>query len=849
MFGAAELQQKDSINNKVNQKTKCLVGCNLQSRTIRTTPEFNPGLITSFDQALVGKIAGVQITKNSGSIMSGSFIQMRGISSLINSNQPLIVVDGTPLESIYTSSNLSEILNPDDIETITILKDAAANGMYGMRASQGVISITTKKGRSDKLRINFASTNAIQQVTKTADILSANAFRKLINNEGSTSEKALLGNESTNWTNEIFHTAPATNNHIGISGGFAENIPYRVSIGYLNQEGILKTEQSDKLNGSLVINPSFFKNHLNITLNLRGSIVNNHIANTNAIGNAAAMNPTNPVKSDESVYSENFGGYWQSYLLSGNTIVPNSLAVINPVALLYQSNGKINSTNYLANIGIDYNLHFFEDLHIYINQTKYYSNATENNSIPASSPQYYIHGFAQNNLKSMIIKNIQSGLKYNKSFNKHNINASINYESTAYQSIYQSTSTGIDGYNLNFQSTKSTFYFASFFEQIKYNYAERYFLNFNSRLDGSSRLSSSNAWVNARSVGLAWNVTDEDFLKEQPIKLKTRISYGLSGQQPGSNNSTVYNQNLKWEATKTLNYGIDFQLQNNRITGSIDFFNRKTEDLLNYVILPTGTNMNQTILVNNGTINCNGGELTINTIPVMTNKIVWSVSLNAAYQKTVMSDYSANGNIISNYPNPLNLIFKDGYSPAMFYFLKQKYNETGQPIEGSYSDLNADGLINYNDYYAYHSAAPDCILGLNSLITYDKWSVGVSFRSNLGNYVYNATNAILGFNQQPVSLGYLRNITTDYLNTGFKTPQTQSDYYVENASFLKMDYLNIGYDFGKIGKDIKLKLTATVQNVFTITGYTGVDPEIPGGVDYGFYPRPRIFSIGLNLEI
>jgi len=845
---ADDIQKNDSLISHTDSITHRIMGsCSLITRTIKPAPQGNPGLITSFDQMISGKFAGIQIMTNDGSFTSGSFIRIRGISSLINSSQPLIVVDGIPLETAYTSSNLANILNPDDIQEITVMKDASSIGIYGMRAANGVISITTKKGRSDKLRIDFTTTNAIQQVTRTAKVLGADEFRNLINTQGSDAEKALAGNASTNWTHEIFQTAPATDNHLSISGGLAGNIPFRVSFGYLNEKGILKTDQAEKLNGSLALNPSFFKNHLNVSLNFRGSKMNNQVANVYAIGAAAAINPTQPVTSNEFPYAEKFGGYWQTFMTYNNSIYPASLSISNPVALLYQTYDKLNSINYFTNVGLDYKLHFFEDLHFYINYGNYYSGLTEDKTIPVNSYQNFIHGFLLNRIQVMSIENLQVGFKYNKNFKKHSINASVNYESNSYRIFNGIISNGIDGYDKHFQKAESTYYLVSCFGQINYNYAEKYFITVNSRLDGSSRFNIANRWVNAPSIGLAWNATNENFMKDQPVSnLVARISYGLSGQQPGSNNSTVYNANLKWETTKSLNYGIDFGLRNNRITGTIDFYNRENRDLLKYTILYTGFGTD-IILNNKGTLSSGGGELTINTIPVMTDKIVWSLSFTAAYQKAIISDYGSPG--ITNISfNGVNLITKDGYSPAMFYALKQKFNDAGKPIEGSYSDINADGIINDNDYYAYHSAAPDCLLGLNSILTYGKWSAGISFRASIGNYVYNQTNAQLGNYQQNANLGYLRNITTDYLNTGFKTPQLQSDYYVENASFLKMDYLNIVYDFGDIAKNVKLNLMATVQNVFTITGYSGVDPEIPNGIDNGYYPHPRVYSISFNIQ-
>lgn len=841
-------QKNDSTINENSSIYNLDTTCGANIRTIFITPQLNPGFITSFDQAIAGKVAGVQISTNNGSILSGSSIQIRGISSIMNSNKTLLVVDGVPLETDYVSSNLATILNPEDIQEISILKDVAATGIYGTRGSGGAIEIKTKRGETDKLKINFSTTNAIQQVSRTLDVLSATDFRNLVNTQGSDAEKALLGNASTNWNNEIFETALATNNQISITGKFGNKVPFRASVGYINQDGTLRTEHLEQINGSLGINPSFFDNHLNVSINLRGSSNNNQIANVKANGAAASMNPTVPVRSIDPVFVDNFGGYWQSYLPSGENVYPNSFAISNPLALLLQNNDNQKSTNILTNIGIDYKFHFFKDFHIFMNYSDYISNIIENQTIPSNSPRYFLHGFILNHTQLFSIENNQIGFKYNKYFNKHTILTSVTYDWRHNQNSFKFSSSGIDGYDSISLPSKTESYFTSFLGQIQYNYAQKYYFTFNYTLDGSSQFSVSNRWINSQSIGLAWNATNEGFLKDDHInQLKVRVSYGINGQQPNSqSSSSIYNSNLKWETSKKLNYGIDFGLYGNRVTGSIDFYNNTTDDLLN--ILKGNSNYGYpTLMINKGSLISNGGELTINLIPVLTEKIVWSLSFNAAYQNTIIK------NLDLTYFNDLSFygvqsITTDGYAPNMFYAYKQKYDNNGKPIEGSFYDLNADGKISNSDMYAYHSPTPDCLFGLNSILTYEKWDFGISFRASIGNYVYNQINAALGYFQQPASMGYLKNISTDYLNTGFKTYQGVSDYYVENASFLKLDYLNVGYNFGKISKGVNLKITATVQNVFTVTGYKGVDPEIPGGVDSGFYPRPRIFSIKLNLD-
>jgi len=850
--------------------------------------DFNTGLVSSPEQLINGKVSGVQIMSNSGSPTAGSTIRIRGGASLNASNDPLIVLDGLPLENGGISGNTGNFLsliNPNDIESMTILKDASSTAIYGSRASNGVIMITTKKGSRGGLKISFNSTNSVQTRTELPDMLSTSDFIDVMNNNGTADQKALLGNADTDWNDEVYHTAFGTDNNLSLSGRMAPNTPMRVSLGYYNQDGILRTDNAERFTGSLSVSPSFFNDYLKFNLNARGSHNNNRFANNDAIWAASAFNPTLEVYSG----NDDFGGYNEAI---DNTGLPVNAAVRNPLGLIrqYKSTSKVNRM--VGNLDMDYKMHFLPELKFHATFGYDYAKGKGKVYVPAEATQYnttygrdYAYG-PQKNTNRLLT----TYLNYNKYVEnwKSNIEATAGYD---YQ-YWKSTTPAYS--ELNTEGEAQTTYAAtdkrhsliSYYARLNYSFASRYLLTATVRRDGTSRFSDDERWGTFPSVALAWRVSEESFLKDNPVlsNLKLRGSYGVTGQQEGIGNYNylpvytysqegaqvqfgdqwyytyrpeAYVADLKWETTKSWNMGFDFGFFKDRLSGSFDFYTRKTEDLLATVPAAAGTNFDKTILTNVGNVDSHGIEVSLNATPVNTKELTWNVSFNMTWQKTEVKNLSlVEGGAITNTlvgPTIDSYNFQvltEGYEPYMFYLYHQLYDEkTGKPVEGAYADLNHDGEINSSDLYRYHSPAPDFIFGLSTSLRYRKWNLDMSFRANVGNYVYNGMAMNTGaWSTVSYNSYQLNNLSTSFLETGFRNRQYLSDYYVENASFLKMDNLTLGYNFGKIGNWFSLNLNAMVQNVFTITEYSGVDPEVPNGMDISFYPRPRTFSLGLGLN-
>jgi iron complex outermembrane receptor protein len=852
-----------------------------------SSKDFNGGMINSPEQLINGKVSGVEIVNGGGSPTDGSTIRIRGGASLNASNDPLIVIDGVPLEvsgSIAGSGNFLSLINPNDIASMTVLKDASSTAIYGSRASNGVILITTKKGTAGKPKINFSTTNSLQVRTKTADMLSYSDFLNVINTEGSDAQKALLGNTDTNWNNKIYQKAFGTENNFSISGKAAHFMPYRVSLGYYNQDGILKTDNAERYTANTNLSPSFFNNDLKLTLSLKGSVNNNRFANQNAIWGGATYNPTLPVYSG----NNDFGGYTEAIDATGT---PVTNAVRNPLGLLKQTKSKGNVKRVIGNFDVDYKLHFFPDLKVHATLGYDYAEGKSSYYVPAAATSYYTSGGADydygkqrltnklfttyltynkylENLKSSI--EITAGYDFQKWMNKQD--AYVLYNASG---VAQSTAAATDQRHA----------LLSYYGRINYSFDSKYLLTATMRRDGSSRFSSANRWGTFPSLALGWRVTQEPFLKDNSIlsNLKLRLSYGVTGQQDGIGNYgyvPVYTQsqegaeyqfgdtyyrtyrpeayvsNLKWETTTSYNVGVDFGFLKDRITGSFDYYTRKTKDLLATVPSPAGANFNKQITTNVGNVNSHGFEISLNATPIKAKDYSWDVSFNASYQKMKVTNLSLVkgasatnvlvGNSIDSYQV---MVLTEGYEPYMYYVYHQLYDKNGKPIEGAYADLNHDGVINSSDLYRYHSRTPDWILGFSTSFSYKKWTLGASFRAELGNYLYNGMAMNTGaFGTVSYNAYQLNNMSHSYLKTGFNSRQYLSDYYVENASFLKMDNLSLSYDFGKISKWCSLHASVMLQNVFTITKYSGVDPEVYDGIDMSFYPRPRTCSLSLGFD-
>lgn len=852
------------------------------------TKDFNNGLISSPEQLINGKVAGVQIMSASGSPTSGSTIRIRGGASLNASNDPLIVLDGIPLEIGGISGNdgnFMSMINPADIESMTVLKDASSTAIYGSRASNGVIIITTKKGSGSKMTVNVNTTHSVQWKTRLADMLSYEEFVNVVNTQDE-SYTSLLGNERTDWNSQIYTPAYGTDNLVSLSGKVAPNVPIRASLGYYNQRGILKTDQAKRATANFSINPSFFDDYLKFGVNVKASWNHNRFAASSAIWNAATFNPTLPVYSG----SEEFGGYTE--IVNGGK--PSTEAVKNPLGLLMQTDAQSDVARVVANAEVDYRMHFLPDLKLHVAYGYDWATGRGYTSIPETAASnydtkgYYAPYGPSYNQNSLVTAYLNYSTVIKPA--KLRIDATLGYDfqywkaTTSAGDIYNAAGESLNG---AFLPTDQRHTLMSWYGRVNLSYDSRYMITATIRQDGTSRFSPQTRWGTFPSVALAWNLSEEPFLKDVDAvtNLKIRASYGVTGQQDGIGNynylpayytGTDSNQyigqdgnyiatykpssyvgDLKWETTRSWNAGFDFGFLDDRITGSFDWYTRKTNDLLATVPTPAGTNFSRMIMTNVGNMNSSGIEASLNLVPVRTGDWTWEIGANVTWQNVKITNLTLidNGEVTETLVGPLIdgkyvQVMTEGQAPYSFFVYKQLYDTQGRPIEGAYADLNNDGTITMEDRYCYHSPAADVLLGLNTSLSWKNLTISATFRASIGNYAYNAMAVNTGaLETMKYSAPQLSNLHASYRDTQFKQRQFFSDYYVENASFLKMDNLTVSYDFGRFCNNaIGVRASVMMQNVFTITKYSGVDPEIPNGFDSSFYPRPRIVSLSLGLD-
>lgn len=854
--------------------------------------DFNKGLVSSPEQLINGKVSGVQIMSNSGSASAGSTIRVRGGASLNASNDPLIVLDGVPLEQggiSGNSSNFLSMINPSDIESMTVLKDASSTAIYGSRASNGVIIITTKKGQQGAVKVNFNTTNSLQTRAQMVDMLSRDEFVNVINQYGIDKQKSLLGNANTDWNDEVYRTAFGTDNNLSVSGSIDKWLPFRVSVGYYNQSGLVRKDNVERWTGNVVLTPSFFEDHLKLTINAKGTLNNNSFNNGGAVWAAATFNPTIPVYSG----NDKYGGYNEALDADG---YPVNAGVRNPRGLvdLYDSKSKV--SRFIGSMDVDYKVHFLPDLKLHATVGADYAKGDGTIYVPGYAAQAFNkdESLSGSDYKYGPQKNENRLLTLYANYAKYFENIKSNVDLTAgYDYQYWKSTTPLyytkSAAGTNLSTVKASDYrhvMLSYYGRINYSFDGKYLLTATVRRDASSRFSKDTRWGTFPSVALGWTLTEEPWLKNQKVlsNLKLRASYGVTGQQEGIGNynylplytSSVtgaealingqyittyrpeaYVENLKWETTTSWNFGLDFGFLNGRIGGAIDFYTRKTKDLLASVPTAAGTNFSKTILTNVGNVDSKGIEVSLNATPIQTKDWEWNLSYNFTWQDMKVKNLSlTKGGSQTNVKVGPSIdayqfqVLSEGYEPYMFYVYHQLYDsKTGKPIEGAYADLNNDGEINDADLYRYHSPAPKYIMGLSTSLRYKQLTLGMSFRANIDNYVYNGMGMSTGaFETVSYNNSQLNNLNTSFLKTGFKTRQYLSDYYVENASFLKLDNLSLSYNVGKINKWASLTVSAMVQNVFTITGYSGTDPEVPNGMDNSFYPRPRTYSVSLGLQ-
>ncbi|SFE40862.1 SusC/RagA family TonB-linked outer membrane protein [Thermophagus xiamenensis] len=866
--------------------------------------KLNRGLATSPSDLISGKVAGVSVVSSGGAPGAGATIRIRGGSSMSASNDPLIVIDGVPVDNSTGINGMADPLSsihPNDIKTFTVLKDASATAIYGSRASNGVIIITTKEGSKGKMRVSYNGNFAVSTKRGTVDVMGADEFRQYVTDLfGAGSEQvAALGDYSTDWQEEIFQTALSTDHNISFSGSL-KDIPYRVSVGYTSEEGILKTSKMERTTGALNLSPKFLDNRLSVKLNVKGVYNTNRFADTGAIGSATQFDPTQPIYAD-SPYGN---GYYMSLKEDGT---PIDIGLANPVAVLEQKEDESTVYRSIGNAQIDYKFLFLDGLNANLNVGYDVSKSDGDVIYADNSPMSYVWGnnkagWGENSSYSQTKENylLDFYLNYNRDFAAHHFDVMGGY---SWQKFYRDEENEYpysaekaletdeefykDGYDYSTES-----YVISFFGRLNYNYAQKYFVTFSLRNDGSSRFSPDNQWGLFPSAALAWKISNESFLEGSDVvsDLKLRLSYGVTGQQSlgqgdypwmgrysystaGANyyfgdtivrllRPLAYDENLKWEETTTYNVGVDYGFLGNRISGTLDFYYRETEDLLNTVAIPAGTNFSNQLLTNVGELTNKGVEFSITGRPLAEKDFSWILSYNIAYNKNEIKKLTINddpdyvgvehGGIDGGTGNNI-LIHQVGQPAGSFYVFEQVYDESGKPVEGAYVDQNGDGEITEQDRIAYKKADPDFIMGLSSQLNYKNWDFNFSLRSHIGNYAYNNVQSNReAHNTIYDPSGFLKNRVTSAKYTDFENVRYRSSYYVQEASFLKMDNISLGYTFDNLGlwgKEQMARVSFTVENPFVITDYDGLDPEFGNdGIDNNIYPNPRVFIIGLSLN-
>lgn len=871
------------------------------SVTSVSAKDFQKGNIQSSEQLLQGKVAGLQVTTGGGSAGGGSTIRIRGGASLNASNDPLIVIDGVPVEgnSIAGSGNFLNTINPNDIESMSVLKDASATALYGSRASNGVLIITTKKGRKGKIRYNFNTQVSNGSVAETVKVLTGDQIRTIINADaaatGKSTYKDLLGTANTDWQKVIYQNAVGNDNNVSASGSIGDSyfdLPFRISFGYLNQAGVLKTNKFDRISSSINLSPKFLDDHLAVNLNLKFTHTANRFADEGAIGNATSYDPTQSVYSNSAKY----GGYYEWLQADGK---PIDLANRNPLALLELRDNRSGVNRVIGNVQLDYKMHFLPDLHLLVNVGMDFARGRGADVIDSNlATDYKTAGKYTNYVQRKMNTLADVSLFYSKDLKIFNSKIDL-LAGHSYQDFYTDINnfasysrnwTMIAGTQPTFATDKPEYRLEAYFGRMNLTINNKYLLTGSIRRDASSKFSAANRVGYFPAGAFAWKLKEEFFKNTSAVNdLKLRVGWGVTGQQDGIGNYTylpvyaqgtstaqyqfgntfysflrpgAYDKDIKWETTTTTNLGLDFALAKNRISGTVEVYKKKTKDLLSVVPVAPGSNFDISLLTNVGNVENKGIEFTLNTVPVRNNKFTWELGFNVTYNESKITnllkqpDPSFAGIDVSSISGGTgNKIgkFAIGYAPYSFFVFKQIYDKTtGLPVEGLYEDINRDGTVDDNDRYLYKKPSADFLLGFNTQVSYKQWSLGIAAHGMIGNYLYNnyqSNNGVLNAIKNP--LNFIGNASVNYLETNFKNNRYLSDIYIENASFLRLDNINLGYNVGKVlNNKASLRLSGSVQNVFIITKYTGLDPENSGaeGTDSRIYPRPRVVSIGANLD-
>lgn len=869
------------------------------SITTLSTKDFNRGVMTSPQDLLVGRLPGVAVTPGSGAPGSGATIRIRSGSSLNATNDPLIIIDGFPVErsALPGQSNPLASINPNDIETFTVLKDASATAIYGVRASNGVIIITTKRGKLGKPTFNFSTSLSVSTITDYFDVLSAKEFRSMVNErtaDGTIAADAAtkLGNANTDWQKEIFRTAVSNDNNLTASGAIS-GIPFRASYGYTTQQGILKNTDLNRHSVNLSVTPSFLDNHLTVSANVKGSHVKNNFGEAGAVGSAISYDPTQPVRSG----SEEFGGY-TSWIANGGGVS----GTLNPVAQVNLTDNVGTSNRILLNGEVEYKLHMFPDLKVHVNAGIDYSESdgynrtplyAEFNRVPNPSPQPGDPDVITTGRNDVYAGRNKSELldiyfNYTKTFGVHKVDFTAGYgwqhllRERTFRNMNRLGVVTSEGDN------PAENYLLSLFGRLNYSFNDKYLITATLRDDMSSRYLKANRQGVFPALAVAWRLSEEGFMSGVDVvsDLKLRAGWGKTGQQEIANDYPAlavytksdsaafyqfgsgviatlrpeeYDAGIQWEKTTAYNVGVDFGLFNNRITGTVDWYLKKTIDLLSNIKIPAGSNFSNFLDTNIGSMEAKGVEVAIQAIPIAKKDLTWNLGFNFTYAKNEITNLlliqdpgftgldRGNVGVGQNVQN-----HQVGYAPFSFFMYQQVYDENGKPIEGLYANRSGDPVPvvgNTLNRYRPEKPAANVLMGINSRVTYKAWDFAFSSRISLGNYVYNNNVAGRAYYNNVYQLGFLSNLPSAIKDTEFVNQQQLSDYYVQNASFFKMDNISLGYSFNDLmSSKLKARVSLTVQNAFMITKYDGIDPEVDGGIDNNIYPRPRVYLIGVSLD-